>query len=110
MRNDIVDVFKINGFCVRESPDKFEAFVDMVDRDHATRAEKPGALHSERSDRSGAKDHDRLAFFNFSHLGRLIPGRKNVAEEKNVLVLHIVRNFHWSHVRKRYANKFRLAS
>ena len=82
----------------------------MIDGEDACGSEQPGGLHGKEAHRAAAEDHHGLAALDLPHLGSLIPGGEDVAEEEDLLLIHVVGNLHRSDVGERHAHVLRLAT
>ena len=81
----------------------FEALRHAVNRDDASRAKHPGALHRELPDRAAAPHCDRITRFDAAVFRGHVAGRKYVGQEQHLLVGNPVRNLDRGHVGKRHA-------
>jgi hypothetical protein len=82
----------------------------LVDGDHATCAEHPGALDGELTDRSAAPDGHRVAGLDLSVLGRHVASWKDVGQKKYLIVVEPFRYPDRPHVGKGNTQELGLAS
>jgi len=106
----VVDRLEVDGLTLRKVSDKFEAVLQVINDDHATRAKQPRGLRRKDADRARPEDNNRVAFSDAAHLCSLVACRKRVGQHHRVFEQQLVRDFGGSDIGERDAHELRLAS
>ena len=100
--------FKIDGFGAKFGG-KLKAFGKMVDGDDPLGAEQKGRLDRKQPNRSAAPHRNCISRFDVAIFGSHPPGRKNVRQEQNLIVLNAIGNDDRPDIGKRHAHIFGLS-
>src|SRR5690606_31962955 len=89
---------------------KLEPVFQVINYNHPSGTEEPGALCSHDANRTRSKYHHRVARFNSPHFGGLIAGRKHICKQDSIVGVHVGRYNGRAHVGVRHAHIFRLST